>query len=343
MSTGFYLQDNPNVNWPQYGWERAKVGQPGQQLSGVMGVHTTENITDFAGPDYNAEDVAKFISQRDSWGGYHVVSDYDSIVLLVHPKYAAWADTTNNAHALSVSGSLQAARWLEMTPERRRQVVTNMGKAAAQIVLIAVRDGYLAAPIPARRISAAQAIAGTAQGFYGHGETNPGTRYDPGANFDWGLFLASYAAAVGGGALTSQSSTTTADKENDVKAYKRITVAKRTALGNKTEWWLKNSGGKVNQDFSDGLPVGNYDVDLYVEGTGLKDGEHLDVRFDIVTKGKRSGHFTQRVQGSTDGTYCQPVRFKMPLDDGQLLEASVKASSAGVVLTRFAADVYVLS
>lgn len=211
MSTGFYLQDHPNPTTAQYGWERAKLGQPGQHLSGAFGVHTTENLTDFFGPDYNAENVAQFISTRADHGGYHVVSDADSIVLLVHPRYAAWADTTNNAHALSVSGSLQAARWLEMTPERRRQVVVNMGKAAAQIALIAVRDGYLAQVPPARRISAQHAINGTAAGFYGHGETNPGTRYDPGLHFDWNLFLSSYAAAVGGG-VTTQGNTTTPEE-----------------------------------------------------------------------------------------------------------------------------------
>lgn len=207
MTTGFYLQDHPNVTTAQYGWERAKLGQPGVHLSGAFGVHTTENLTDFFGPDYNAENVAHFISTRADHGGYHVVADADSIVLLVHPRYAAWADTTNNAHALSVSGSLQAARWLEMTPERRRQVVVNMGKAAAKIALIAVRDGYLAQVPPARRISAQHAINGTAAGFYGHGETNPGTRYDPGLHFDWNLFLSSYAAAVGGGITTHSNST----------------------------------------------------------------------------------------------------------------------------------------
>lgn len=194
----YYLQDHPNPNLPQFGWERAPLGQPGVHLSGVIGVHTSEAITDFEGVDNNAENNAAFIARRGEYGSYHTTGDADSILPLVHPRYAAWADTTNNAHAMSVSGCLQAARWLEMTPERRRAVVVNMAVAGAQMVQTAVRDGYLAAPTPAVRISPSEAISGSRPGFYGHGETNPGTRYDPGQHFDWNLFLSTYAAAIGG-------------------------------------------------------------------------------------------------------------------------------------------------
>jgi hypothetical protein len=209
----YYLQDHPNPNTPQYGWERARLGEPGVHLSGVVGVHTSEAITDFEGVDNNAENNAAFLGRRTDYGSYHTTGDADSIVPLVHPRYATWADTTNNAHAMSVSGCLQAARWLEMTPERRRAVVTNMAVAAARMVQTAVADGYLAAPTPAVRISAAEAISGSRPGFYGHGETNPGTRYDPGAHFDWTLFLSTYAAAVGG--INPQGTTEEDDMFND--------------------------------------------------------------------------------------------------------------------------------
>ncbi len=209
----YYLQDHPNPNTPQYGWERAKLEQPGVHLSGVIGVHTSEAPTDFEGPDFNAENNAAFIGRRTDYGSYHTTGDADSILPLVHPRYAAWADTTNNAHAMSVSGCLQAARWLEMTPERRRAVVVNMAVAAARMVRTAVADGYLAAPTPARRITAAEAISGSRPGFYGHGETNPGTRYDPGQHFDWDLFLDTYANAIGGG-ITTQGTATPLEEDD---------------------------------------------------------------------------------------------------------------------------------
>ena len=187
---GYYLVDNPNPITPQFGWQRTKV-------SGAIGVHTAENNTCFNGPDGGAESVAAFIGSRSDYGSYHVLADADSIIHLVHPSWAAWADTTNNVHGMSVSGAVQAGRWLEMSEGNRRQTVINMAHGAAQMVQEAVAYGLLAVPTPARRITPQEAIAGTRAGFYGHGETNPGTRTDPGKAFDWDLFLTTYAGAVG--------------------------------------------------------------------------------------------------------------------------------------------------
>lgn len=206
---GYYLQDNPNPNTGQFGWPRTKV-------SGVVGVHTAENNTDFDGSDPGAEDVARFIGRRTDYGSYHALADADSRIKLVHPSYAAWADTENNAHAMSVSGAMQAARWRELTPERAAAITRNMAYAAAELVQDAVAAGLLATPTPARRITPAEAIAGSKAGFYGHGETNPGRRYDPGQNFDWNLFLTTYANAIGGGIATQGTTTTPAAEEDDM-------------------------------------------------------------------------------------------------------------------------------
>lgn len=195
MATGYYLQDNPNPNAAQFGWPRTRV-------SGVIGVHTAENNTCFNGPDRGDLDVAEFVSRRTDFGSYHSAADGDSWRRWVHPSYAAWADTTNNAHGMSVSAAVRANDWNKMTTERRKAVVVNLAEAAADLALVAVRDGLLDRVPPAQRISAPEAIAGTRMGFYGHGETNPGTRYDPGKDFDWGLFLTSYATFVGGGIVT---------------------------------------------------------------------------------------------------------------------------------------------
>lgn len=191
MSTGYYCEDHPNPNFAQYGWPRRKV-------SGVIGVHTTESGVYFNGPDPGAENTAGYIGIRTNPGSYHVLADWDTRLKLVRPTFAAWADVTNNAHALSVSGAMNAARWRDLPPERAAAIVRNMGIAAAELVQDAIAHGVLDQAPPARRITAQQAIDGSAAGFYGHGETNPGTRYDPGANFDWDLFLATYAAALGG-------------------------------------------------------------------------------------------------------------------------------------------------
>ena len=192
MATGYYLQDNPNPHAAQFGWPRSRV-------SGVIGVHTAENNTCFNGPDNGDLSVGEFVTRRTDFGSYHSAADVDSWRRWVHPSYAAWADTTNNAHAMSVSAAVRANDWLQLAEDRRRAVVINLATAAADLALVAVRDGLLDAVPPARRISAADAKSGRIPGFYGHGETNPGTRYDPGKDFDWDLFLTSYAQFVGGG------------------------------------------------------------------------------------------------------------------------------------------------
>lgn len=197
----YYLEDNPNPNTAQYGWPRTWV-------SGVVGVHTTESGVVPGGPDAGAENTAGFISRRSDYGSYHSLADYDSRIRLTRPTFAAWADVTNNVHALSISGAMDAARWRDLTNERAAGIVRNMGIAAAELVQDAIAHGVLASPPPARRITAAEAIAGTRAGFYGHGETNPGTRYDPGTNFDWDLFLSTYAAAIGGTLTTLNSNIT---------------------------------------------------------------------------------------------------------------------------------------
>lgn len=232
----FYLQDHPNPNTPQYGWERVRWWEIGQHLSGVVGVHTSEAITDFEGVDNNAENNAAFLGRRTDYGSYNTSADADSIVPLVHPRYAAWADTTNNAHAMSVSGCLQAARWREMTPARAAAVVRNMAVAAARMVQTAVADGYLQQATPARRISAAEAIAGTRAGFYGHGETNPGTRYDPGTNFDWDLFLATYAEAIGGVQPQGETAPTT-NEDDDMWILAKTPDNPQVWRGNGGERW----------------------------------------------------------------------------------------------------------
>lgn len=200
---GYYLQDNPNPNTAQYGWPRKKV-------SGVVGVHTAENNTDFEGADPGAEDVARFIGRRTDYGSYHAIADADSRIKLVPPSFSAWADTENNAHAMSVSGAMQAARWSELTAARAAAITRNMAYAAAELVQDAVAAGLLREPTPARRITAAEAIAGSKAGFYGHGETNPGRRYDPGQNFNWTLFLTTYDQAING--IASQGTITSEDE-----------------------------------------------------------------------------------------------------------------------------------
>lgn len=332
---GYFLQDNPNPNTGQFGWPRTKV-------SGVIGVHTAENNTDFEGADPGAEDVARFIGRRTDYGSYHAIADADSRLKLVHPSYAAWADTTNNAHAMSVSGAMQAARWRELTPARAAALTRNMAYAAAELVQDALEAGLLASPVPARRITPAEAIAGSRAGFYGHGETNPGRRYDPGQNFDWDLFLATYALAVGGSAaIAPQGNTTeTKPKESEMPTTRRVSSAKfkphRLPAGRPYRLSAKDDG--TTQNFAVN-GAGHYLADLFIHGTGLPAGETLDVTFEVVKPGaKPSNYFTQQIHGTADGSFRGHAAFNGVLE-GRLLNVAVTSSVESAYVAGFGADV----
>ncbi|UVF61149.1 endolysin [Arthrobacter phage Aoka] len=333
---GYFLQDNPNPNTGQFGWPRTKV-------SGVIGVHTAENNTDFEGADAGAEDVARFIGRRTDYGSYHAIADADSRLKLVHPSYAAWADTTNNAHAMSVSGAMQAARWRELTPARAAALTRNMAYAAAELVQDALAAGLLASPVPARRITPAEAIAGSRAGFYGHGETNPGRRYDPGQNFDWDLFLTTYAAAVNGSAAIAPQGTTTPPKAKDSE----MPLSKLIGSKFKARHRLPKGEPYMLSEADDGKSVnlavnqvGHYLIHCHVRGQGLLPGQRIKARFLVTRGGKASGHHEQDIVGTLDGTFNQPVIFNRPVEAGTVLTVElVSTNTETAYVTGFGADV----
>ncbi|AYN58251.1 endolysin [Arthrobacter phage Kepler] len=111
-------------------------------------------------------------------------------------------------------------------------------------------------------------------------------------------------------------------------------------LGAGVEWFLKDRTGKRNLNLAGGTGgLGHYDVDLFVQGSGLAVGEVVEVQFYLVKGGKRSGYFTQQIHGTESGDFKGSARFKMPLDESAAIEVGVKAS-AGCALEVYGADVY---
>lgn len=178
-----YLDDHP----PRLRQFRDRGTTP----SGVIVVHTAESLPDETGPDTGAENVARFIVGRDTYGSYHDLADSDSVINLVRYDQQAYGDGTgSNPHAYHVSAATQAHRWPTLSPEWREATVRNMAKAAARYA------GWLDAThgrtVPARRITREQSDRRIA-GFISHAERDPGRRTDPGPAFPWDLFLTYFA------------------------------------------------------------------------------------------------------------------------------------------------------
>lgn len=185
--TGYYLLDH-TLTRSQYRTPRRA------QPSGVVVLHSAENLPDVNPPDTGAEGVASFIAHRTDPGSYHRVCDSDSTVALVPYDYEAFHDATGtNPHSVGISGAFRAGQWPTPPQSWRDGCVNQMASAAADYARwLQTKRGIL---IPAQRITVAQARAGHA-GFVTHAELDPGRRTDPGAGYPHDQFLAIYAALV---------------------------------------------------------------------------------------------------------------------------------------------------
>jgi hypothetical protein len=181
MATGFYLLDHRN-RVQQYGAKRRGGNRP----TGTIVIHTAENVADQVGDDLGAESVARYCTTRGDYGAYHRLVDADSIIPMAPFGYETWHCTKTNPWSIGISMAVEAGDWKRYGADYTTRVLRNAAKAAAE----AVRDlkKHWGVDVPIVHISGAAARAKT-PGFVGHGETDPGRRSDPGANFDWGRFL----------------------------------------------------------------------------------------------------------------------------------------------------------
>lgn len=184
-----YLVDNPPVRDQ---WRDPRRGMPegSGRPTGCIVVHTAESVADVTLPDASAENVAAFIRTRTTPGSYHELADADTCLYLVPYEYEAYGDATgSNRWAIHVSGAVQAGKWATYPQAHRDAVVKQMAFGAARAAKWLKAEHGIT--VPARRITRAQSDAGQ-PGFISHAERDPSRRTDPGAGFDWDLFLAEY-------------------------------------------------------------------------------------------------------------------------------------------------------
>lgn len=193
-----YLREHPPIR-SQY---RSPRRAP---LRGVILLHTSESVMDSVGPDTGAENVARFIRDRDTPGSYHDLGDSDSSINLVDYDDEAYHDATGlNPSTTSVSFACRTTDWARMSPERRHRFLDQGARrAAVQARHQHKRTGKVVRPV---RLTKARVLAGE-RGFLYHGDSDPGRRSDPGttsaAPFPWTEFVELYrhhAADLLGGA-----------------------------------------------------------------------------------------------------------------------------------------------
>jgi hypothetical protein len=184
-----YLDAHPNRNLAQ---QRPRREKP----SGVLIIHTAESALDVIGEDTGAEGVARYISERTTYGSYHRLADSDSVVAVARFEMTTYGDGTgSNDHAIHISFACRASDWARMSPDRRTAFIANGAKAAAEAARWLKKHHGIT--VPARRITRPESDH-RVPGFISHAERDPDRRFDPGAHFPWQHFLAYYAAEMAG-------------------------------------------------------------------------------------------------------------------------------------------------
>ncbi|AYR00996.1 lysin A [Arthrobacter phage Isolde] len=73
--------------------------------------------------------------------------------------------------------------------------------------------------------------------------------------------------------------------------------------------------------------VGTYDIDAYIAGTGLPDGERITGRFLIVEKGKSpSGYYPFQIDGTRDGKFNGLVAAKWKVAAGTVIKIELTST-----------------
>lgn len=232
----FYLLDNAQPNTQQWGYPRR-----GSSLSGTCIIHTAECAMDFDGADSSAENCANFIRTRSGYGSYHTLVDSDSIIEMVPYEYEAWQDSETNPWAVGLSAAVQADNWHTIPVDRRDRIYRNLATAAADFVTYMATKGIT---VPLRRITGQEA-RNRVPGFCAHGDSGI-DRHDPGAQFDWALFFKYTSQALGGAAITPQSTTI---KEDTLSAAEVNQIIKAI-----------EAEGKKTRDYAAALLINGYTI-----------------------------------------------------------------------------------
>lgn len=173
-----YLLFNKPQRLAQVNRQRRHKSTP----SGVCVIHTAEGS--------GANNVANYILNRTSYGSYHRIIDASTTV-----KLAPWSAETfhcryTNPHSVGISAATFAANWnslYKQPGDPGHRIIDRMAIEAADFVRYMKKTHKTTVPV--KRITRSDAL-NKKPGFLAHGDTDPGRRTDPGAQFDWTYFFA---------------------------------------------------------------------------------------------------------------------------------------------------------
>lgn len=124
-----YLDDNPQ-RYPQ---QRSRVAWGWNGPTGLVTVHTAEGALDRIAPDRGAENVANYITTRSDAGGYHVLVDQDSTIVMARDDMMTWHTAAYNLNGpgWGVSAACRSVEW-DPDAEWTQNVIGRMGAAVRE-------------------------------------------------------------------------------------------------------------------------------------------------------------------------------------------------------------------
>lgn len=173
MATGYYLLDNPqHRNYPQCGYPR----RGGAKASGTIILHDAEGGTDLSGADMGAENVARFILERASYGSYHDLVDRDTHIPMAPIDYETWHSVPDNNWSVGVCVAWTKADLPKMTYAQRRSYYVPLARVVLKRVADFARRGIT---VPIDRMLTAAETQARRPGISTHSRTDPSRRSDP--------------------------------------------------------------------------------------------------------------------------------------------------------------------
>ena len=173
MATGYYLLDNPqHRNYPQCGYPR----RGGAKASGTIILHDAEGGTDLVGADMGAENVARYILERASYGSYHDLVDRDTHIPMAPIDYETWHSVPDNPWTVGICIAWTKADLAKMTYAQRRSYYVPLARVVLKRVADFARRGI---KVPIDRMLTAAETQARRPGISTHSRTDPSRRSDP--------------------------------------------------------------------------------------------------------------------------------------------------------------------
>lgn len=171
MATGYYLLDN-RTTIPQCG----KTRRNGAKASGTIILHDAEGGTDLSGADMGAENVARFIAERDTYGSYHDLVDRDTHIPMAPIDYETWHSVPDNPWTVGICVAWTKADLPKMTYAQRRSYYAPLARVVLKRVADFARRGIT---VPIDRMLTAAETQARRPGISTHSRTDPSRRSDP--------------------------------------------------------------------------------------------------------------------------------------------------------------------